>query len=140
MAHPDYKPLIGMKLKSFNVETWKLGLDFSSEDENSEVIGIRLQTIARISFDSSEIFKSPSHYGCEVLNPSLLPKLYNALEGSVKNFEPLSMNRACRMDFENLSLYAWSESKTPRALFNAVSIGKEGLEYRTLNKWEINDT
>ena len=65
--------------------------------------------------------------------------VYQAIESLVINFAPLNRNRACRMDFRDLSLFFWANEQPQRPLIHAKAFGVTDGEYAQVKYWEIDD-
>ena len=138
MIHPHYSPIIGSKLLGFYVENWKLTLDFSKNaGEDEEVSNYELGTTSRLCSEKSQIFHPISDD--MVMENHILPLIYQAIEKPVLDFIPLSMGRACQLDFEGCSLFVWANKEPSYPLFYAKAFGLVDGDYKQIKYWEIDD-
>ena len=129
----SYSPLIGMTFLSVSLGRSALSFNFENEDGQG-LKNIELGTSADICFSEKELFKPFSDY--DVLDPAYLKNLYSALGSKVLDFRPLGKNRACRMDFEKLSIFTWAGGKEwPDCLY----LAKENSRTNKYKWWLIDD-
>jgi len=112
-----YKPLIGMSLTSISFGKTYFSLEFHKPEEGPSEI-VRLSSMADICLKEGDIFQAHSEF--EIVNPNCLGQIYSVLETEVLDFKPMNKHRACRMDFENLSIFTWANSgELPDCLYDA---------------------
>jgi hypothetical protein len=130
-ANPSYQPLIGSRLTRFTVEKCILELRFK-HDKNETIIV--LWTIAGVCLSEDMLFKDHSEY--DTYDSSILKTIYGFLEQSVVDFTPLNRSRACKLSFEDGSLYFWADKKElPKPLIEAKSYAGD----KEPEHWDIDD-
>jgi hypothetical protein len=107
-----------MRLCSISFTRNSFCLNF--DKEGSKVTeNIRLSTDADLCLSETELFNPFSEY--DIINPAHLQDIYSVLNSKVLDFRALNKHRACRMDFENLTLFTWTGKKDlPDCLYMAT--------------------
>mgnify|MGYP000224026160 CR=1 FL=1 len=104
-AFNPYGGFLGMELRRIEFGRFDIVL-YLEKIQDGNWQEVTLATDSNVALSTNDIFHLPDP-DFPVPGPGVLDRLFSFLEKKIVAFEPLGLNRACRMQFDSGEVFFW---------------------------------